>query len=173
MFRFWRPALASGCVLLAACAAASAHITLAVPQVTLGSTYRATFRVPHGCAGSPTTRLRIQIPEGVIAKPMPHPGWDLTTVTGPYQTPFTSEGVTLTEGTREVDWSGLLPDAYYDEFVIALTFTSGLKPDTVLYFPTVQDCQTGVVRWIEIPPDRKGPGDVAHPPPWLRLLAKP
>ena len=40
--------------------------------------YKAVFAVPHGCAGSATTQMRIRISEGVIAvKPMPKAGWNV------------------------------------------------------------------------------------------------
>ena len=55
---------------------AAAHVTLEKRQAPVGSYYKAVFAVPHGCAGSPTVKLRVQIPEGVIGiKPMPKPGW--------------------------------------------------------------------------------------------------
>ena len=80
---------------------ASAHVTLDGKQAAVGAEYKAVFVVPHGCAGSPTIKLRVQIPEGVIATYL----------------------------------------------------ASSLKPNTTLYFPVVQECEQGVSRWIEIPPD--------------------
>ena len=54
----------------------AAHVTLEKRQAPVGSYYKAVFAVPHGCAGSATVKLRVQIPEGVIGiKPMPKPGW--------------------------------------------------------------------------------------------------
>jgi len=51
---------------------AGAHISLENRQATIGAPYKAVFAVPHGCAGSATIKIRVQIPEGVIAaKPMP------------------------------------------------------------------------------------------------------
>ena len=45
--------------------------------------------MPHGCEGAATTRVRIHIPEGVIAvKPMPKPGWQLETVSGALRAPI-------------------------------------------------------------------------------------
>jgi uncharacterized protein YcnI len=61
---------------------AAAHVTLEKRQAPVGSYYKAVFAVPHGCAGSPTIKLRVQIPEGVIGiKPMPKRGWTVETVT--------------------------------------------------------------------------------------------
>src|SRR5262245_42512476 len=88
---------------LVAVAAASAHITLETQQAPVGASYKAVMRVPHGCEGSPTTAIRIRIPEGVIAvKPMPKPGWTLQAVTGKYSRPYTLRGAKVTEGVTEL-----------------------------------------------------------------------
>jgi uncharacterized protein YcnI len=79
---------------------------------------------------------------------------------------------TLTEGVREISWSGgNLPDAWYDEFV----FRARL-PDqgegTTLYFPVVQECEQGVSRWIEIPAEGKTADDYEKPAPGVMLTPK-
>ena len=49
-----------------------AHVTLETREARAGMSYKAVLRVPHGCDGSPTLKVRAQIPQGVIAvKPMP------------------------------------------------------------------------------------------------------
>src|SRR3954471_877122 len=96
-------------VLVAALVAspASAHITLETRQATVGSSYKAVFAVPHGCAGSATTKLRVQIPEGVIAaKPMPKPGWTVDAVNGKYAAEYDFHGSKVSDGVKEVVWSG-------------------------------------------------------------------
>lgn len=42
---------------------ALAHVTLEAPEAAVGGGYKAVFKVPHGCAGSPTVKLRVQVPE--------------------------------------------------------------------------------------------------------------
>ena len=42
---------------------------------------------------------------------------------------------------REIVWTGKLLDKHYDEFVFRAYLTDGLKPDTTLYFPAVQECE--------------------------------
>ncbi|WP_323018247.1 YcnI family protein [Castellaniella sp.] len=129
--------------------AAQAHVTLATGQATVGSYYMAVVRVPHGCQGSDTTRLRVRIPEGVLAvKPQPKAGWKTDIVQGKYDQPQTLHGAKLDQGVREVSWSGALPDAYYDEFVFRAFLSSSLKAGSTLYFPVVQECAQGVDRWI-------------------------
>jgi uncharacterized protein YcnI len=156
---------------------ASAHVTLESRQATIGAGYKAVFAVPHGCAGSATTKIRVQIPEGVIAvKPMPKAGWNVEVIKGKYAAEYDFHGTKFSEGVKEVVWSGgKLPDDYYDEFVVSTFLTGALKPDTVLYFPTVQECEQGVSRWIEIPEGDHAAHahDSKWPAPGVKLMPKP
>ena len=158
-----------------AAAPACAHITLEGREATIGSSYKAVFVVPHGCAGSATTKIRVQIPEGVIGvKPMPKPGWNVEAIKGKYASEYDFHGAKLSEGVKEVVWSGgKLPDDFYDEFVISTFLTGTLKPDTMLYFPTVQECEQGVSRWIDIPADPAHAHDSKWPAPGVKLNPKP
>jgi uncharacterized protein YcnI len=153
----------------------SAHVTLQGREATIGSSYKAVFVVPHGCAGSATTKIRVQIPDGVIdAKPMPKAGWNLEAIKGKYATEYDFHGAKLSEGVKEVVWSGgKLPDDFYDEFVVSTFLTNALKPGTVLYFPVVQECEQGVSRWIDIPADPAHAHDSKWPAPGVKLIAKP
>lgn len=155
-------------------APAFAHITLEQQEAEAGSAYKAVFRVGHGCEGSPTVRVRVRIPEGVISvKPMPKPGWTVETVTGPYEQSYDYHGTPVSEGVKEVVWSGgRLSDEHYDEFVLRGQLAEGLPTDRVLYFPTVQECEEGVERWIEIPAEGESPDDYEYPAPGVRLLPK-
>jgi periplasmic copper chaperone A len=134
---------------------ARAHVTLEGKQAAIGADYRAVFIVPHGCAGSPTIKLRVQIPEGVVATDAkPVDGWTVDTVKGKYASEHDVNGAKVSEGIKEVAWSGgKLPDKTRQDFVIETYLTDSLKPDTTLYFPVVQECEQGVSRWIEIPPE--------------------
>src|SRR5690606_3099157 len=117
---------------------------------------------------------RVRIPDGVIAvKPMPKPGWTLETVKGKYDKAYDFfHNLKLTEGVREVIWSGKLPDEFYDEFVLSSFLAADLPAGTTLYFPVVQECESGVHRWIEIPAEGKTPADYKEPAPGVRLLPK-
>lgn len=154
--------------------AASAHVTLETQSAAAGSTYKAVLRVGHGCDGSPTTAIRVRIPEGMIAvKPMPKPGWELATREAPYATPVKYFESTLTQGVTEIAWTGgSLPDAWYDEFVFR-----GRLPDQpaggMVWFPVVQECASGANRWIEIPAAGRSADDYELPAAGLKLLAKP
>jgi uncharacterized protein YcnI len=156
---------------------ASAHITLEGREATIGAPYKAVFAVPHGCAGSATIKIRVQIPEGVIAvKPMPKAGWNVEVVKGKYSAEYDYHGAKSSEGVKEVMWSGgKLSDDNYDEFVISTFLTGDLKPNTTLYFPVVQECEQGISRWIDIPAE--GHDEDRHetrsPAPGVKLMPKP
>jgi uncharacterized protein YcnI len=153
--------------------AALAHITLETREYPADDNAKLVLKVPHACAGSPTVRLRVRIPDDVLdVKPQPKAGWQLTTTKGKLATPITGEhGETITESVREVQWSGgRLPDDQYDEFAFRAKLPN--RPGATLYFPVVQDCEAGVNRWIEIPEPGKTRGDYPQPAPELRLTPK-
>jgi periplasmic copper chaperone A len=148
----------------------SAHMVLQQGEAAAGSYYKATFGAGHGCEGSPTIRVRIQIPDGVTSvKPQPKAGWQLSTVKKTYKTPIVDHGRTITEGVGEVIWTGgKLLDENYDEFVIQVKL-----PETAgatVYFPAVQECEVGVHRWIEIPEAGKTRRDYKEPAPQVVLV---
>jgi len=169
--------LSALCALLipdVAATGAAAHIVLETPQAKLGAAYKAVFKVPHGCEGSPTVEVRIDIPEGVIAvKPMPKPGWTIALTKGSYARSYAFyHGETLSEGVHQVTWTGgPLPDEYFDEFVLSTYIAGEAEPGRVIYFPVTQRCEKGEQHWVEIP----GTGQSAHalkfPAPQLTLVA--
>jgi periplasmic copper chaperone A len=172
--RTLKVAAAAAVLSLSASGLALAHATLEQQEALVGSTYKATMRVGHGCEGGQATHtVRIQIPEGFVGvKPMPKSGWKLETVEGNYEKPYKLRAETLTKGVREVVWSGgSLPDAHYDEFVVRGTFAAG-DAGQVIYFPTVQLCANGAHRWIEIPAAGKKSDDYKEPAPGVKLIDK-
>jgi len=138
--------------LLAGIAPASAHVTLAQSNAMAGSHFVATFRVGHGCSGSPTTALRIEIPEGVaMASPQPKPGWTLSIDHDKDKGRVTA-----------ITWTGgPLPADEFDEFAIMLKL-----PDTAgkLDLPATQSCAVGEEHWDG--------NDKDHPVPELVVLPK-
>jgi uncharacterized protein YcnI len=152
--------------------AALAHSTLEVQEAPIKSTYKGVVRVGHGCDGAATLKVRVRIPEGVIAtKPMPKAGWTVDTVEGSYAKAYDNHGTPVSAGVREIVWTGKLLDEHYDEFVFRGTLTDGLEPGTTLYFPIVQECEGGKAdRWIEIPAEGRSAHDYRYPAPGVRLL---
>ncbi|MEG4645683.1 DUF1775 domain-containing protein [Paracoccus sp. P2] len=165
------PVFGALCATLLGLAAGPAlsHATLEKSEAAAGAAYRAVIRIGHGCDGQTTHTLRVELPEGFYnAKPMPKPGWTLETVKGAYARPFDNHGTQMTEGTREVVWSGgALQDDWYDEFVIRGTVGADVAPGTVLYFPTVQECAEGKADWTDV----SGSKEVPNPAPGLTVTA--
>ena len=147
-----------------------AHVSLETKEAKVGSYYKAVMRVPHGCKGSPTLKVRVRIPEGVIGvKPQPKADWKLSTVKGNYDKTYTGlHGVQASAGVQEIIWTGKLLDEHYDEFAFSAYLTADLKTGGTLYFPVVQECEKGAERWIDIPAEGS-----ASPAPGLKLLPKP
>lgn len=153
----------------------TAHVTLETGEAPVGSTYKAVFRVPHGCEGQPTNAVRVRIPEGVIAvKPMPKAGWNLEKVKGKYEKTYDYYGTPTGEGVKEIVWKGgSLADDEYDEFVLRGYLTADLKAGDTLYFPVVQECPEGKAeRWIEIPAAGQASDELELPAPGIKLLEK-
>lgn len=151
---------------------AFAHATLEQQEAATGSTYKGVMRIGHGCDGQATLKVRISIPEGVVAaKPMPKPGWELETVTGDYAKSYDYYGRTLTSGVTEIIWTGSLEDAHYDEFTFRAKLHKSLDAGQTLFFPTVQECADSSRAWIEIPAGGQDPHDLKSPAPGLRLTA--
>jgi uncharacterized protein YcnI len=159
-------------VVLLAAQTARAHVTLDRNEAPAESFFNAMVNVPHGCEGSPTLKVRVRIPDGVIGvKPQPKPGWELVIRKEKLAQPIVeSHGRTISEVVAEVTWTGKLLDENFDQFGIHMRLPD--KPGETLYFPTVQECETGVHRWIEIPAAGKSRGDYKEPAPFLRLTPK-
>jgi uncharacterized protein YcnI len=142
---------------------ALAHVTIETQETAAGATFKAVLRIPHGCAGEATTGIRVRMPEGFYnVKPMPKPGWELQTLSADYAKAYVSHGTEVTKGVVEIMWSaGNLPDAYYDEFVFRGTVDADIPGDTVLHFPTIQNCGDAEEAWIDV----TGSDDAEKPAP--------
>ena len=58
---------------------AQAHVTVSSAGATPGAYTVLTFSVPHGCDGSATTKVAIQIPDGINAvTPTRNANWQVT-----------------------------------------------------------------------------------------------
>lgn len=149
-----------------------AHVVLEQQEAPAGTSYKAIFRVGHGCEGTGTHTLEVELPDGVVGiKPMPKAGWRLDTVTEKLATPYQSHGRSIDSRVGKLVWSGgLLPDAYYDEFVAMMSLPA--SPGT-LYFKVRQLCETGKNEWVEIPAEGKTAKGLKAPAARLILRAKP
>ena len=146
-------AAATSAVLLASAGVASAHIDPDPVEAQAGSRLTVGFTVEHGCEGSPTVQLDMRLPEGVTdAITEPVDGWD--------------GSVETVEGDTIVTFAGG-PLADDVEATFSVTMTLPPTPDATIYFPFVQRCEVGEIRWIQIPNDPSDEPD--EPAPAMNL----
>lgn len=153
--------------------AAQAHITLEYEAALAGSYHKATFRVMHGCANSPTRQLVVEIPPGVLgARPMPHAGWTVDIVRDKLPQPVMDHGRTVTEDVTRISWSArsredFLANAHYDEFVVMARLPSKAGP---VYWKVSQVCEQGRTDWVEVPSASQPAGALRFPAAVLEVL---
>lgn len=159
---------------LFAAAPAAAHVEIAPAEAPADGYATLQVQVPHGCDGSPTQEIRVQIPESVPSvTPQVHPGWEVSTTDGPKDA-VELHGETVTSGVKEVVWTaadaGPLPDKRLDVFGMSVKLPAGKAGDPV-YFPTVQQCVKGKTAWIQIPQPGESEDDLESPSPAVVLTA--
>ncbi len=130
-----------------------------------------TLSVPHGCEGSPTTQVTVQIPDGINSvTPTRHAFWEVDKGVEQLDPPVTdAHGNEITERVATVTYTATtpLPDGYRDAFELSVQLPD--DEGRVLAFPTVQTCEEGESAWIEVPADGQSEEDLELPAPSLTL----
>lgn len=147
---------------------ASAHVGVTPDATAAGSYTVLTFAVPHGCDGSATTAIAIDIPESIASvTPTINPGWDVSKIMTPLETPATSAaGEAATERVGQVVYTAktALADGYRETFALSLQLPVDAA-GTTLDFPVMQTCETGSTNWNEVPAEGADEDSVEHPAP--------
>jgi len=160
-------------VTLSLTALAQAHTVLEYQVATAGQSYKATFKVGHGCGASPSRQIVVDIPSGVQgAKPMPKAGWRLEVTRDKLAKPYTSHGRAITEDVTRISWTAktaddMLPDGHYDEFVLVGTLPAQAG---MMYWPVQQLCEQGRMDWTEIPQPGQKLSDLKSPAAALEIM---
>ncbi|KQP56812.1 YcnI family protein [Agreia sp. Leaf283] len=151
---------------------ASAHVSVTPAATAAGSYTVLTFAVPHGCDGSATTTIAIDIPDEIASvTPTVNPNWDVSKVMTPLATPSTSaHGEAATERVGQVVYTAKTPlaDGYRDTFALSLQLPADAA-GTTLDFPVLQTCETGSTNWNEVPADGADEDSVEHPAPAITV----
>jgi uncharacterized protein YcnI len=138
---------------------AGAHVTLEYPAAHAGASYKATFRIGHGCGESPTRQVVVDIPAGVRSThPMPKAGWKLDVERG-------AEVTRVTWTARSAD--DMLASTHYDEFILVARLPQQAGP---LYWPVRQLCQDGRADWVEVPRPGQKLSDLKSPAALLEVM---
>jgi len=160
-------------VTLSLTALAQAHTVLEYQVASAGQSYKATFKVGHGCGVSPTRQIVVDIPAGVQgAKPMPKHGWRLEVTREKLTQPYTSHGRTISEDVARISWTAktaedMLPNGHYDEFVLLGTLPAQAG---MMYWPVQQVCEQGRLDWTEVPKPGQKLSDVKSPAAALEIM---
>jgi len=158
---------ATAALILTAIPPASAHVSAGGTSTEAGEYTVLTVSVPHGCDGSPTTKVAIKIPADVLAvTPTRNPFWEVSTTIDKLAKPTKdTHGNAVTERTGTVTYTAKtpLPDDQRDAF--ELSFQIPDRAGEVLAFPTVQTCEKGETAWIEVPAKGESAEELEHPAP--------
>ena len=141
----------AGAALLALSAplAASAHVEVDPSSAAAGSYSLLTFSVGHGCDGSATTGITIDVPEAIESvTPTVNPGWDV---------------IPLTDG--QIVYTALTPlaDGLRTTFELSLQIPADAAVGDTLAFPVLQSCEVGETDWSEAIVE--GEAEPDHPAP--------
>ncbi len=166
------PALA-GAALLFIAGPANAHVTV-TPTTTAASAYTVlTVSVGHGCEGSPTTKVAIQIPEEILSvTPSRNPLWEVTKEKQKLAEPVTDvHGNEVTERDAVVVYTAKTPllDGYRDAFELSVKLPE--EEGKTLAFPAIQTCEKGETAWAEIAAEGQDAEELEHPAPTLTITA--
>jgi uncharacterized protein YcnI len=147
---------------------ASAHVSVKPDATAAGSYTVLTFSVPHGCDGSATTAITIDVPEQILSvTPTVNPNWNVTKTMAPLDTPTTnSHGAPVAERVGQVVYTAKTPlaDGYRDTLALSLQLPADAAGQT-LDFPVLQSCEVGETNWNEIPAAGADEDSVEHPAP--------
>jgi uncharacterized protein YcnI len=164
---------AVGVVVVGAAAPASAHVTITPSTTAAGAFTVLTVSVPHGCDGSATTRISIQIPDEINAvTPTRNALWEVGKEMEQLDPPVTdAHGNEITERVATVTYTAEtpLPEGYRDTFELSLQLPD--TDGTTLVFPTVQTCEEGESAWIEVPEAGQSEDDLELPAPSVTITA--
>lgn len=141
-------------ITVAAPLAASAHVTVSPDEIAAGEHGVLTFAFSHGCESSPTTSLRITMPEGLASvAPTMDSDWSIAVERG-------DDGL-----VSAVTYTAVSPVPI--DLRGAVSMSIGLDEDTpeTLAFPVVQTCVEGSTEWTQLAKDGEDPHELDNPAP--------
>jgi uncharacterized protein len=161
-----RALIVAAAALLAAPAAAQAHVTLQPNEAPAGGFTRLNVRVPTERDDASTTKVDLQLPDGFAeASYEPVPGWSVKVTKSKLAKPIKTDDGEVTEEVSRITWTsktGIPPGAFQD-FGLSVMIPGKAGDD--LTFKALQTYSNGdVVRWI-------GPADSDNPAPVVKVTS--
>jgi uncharacterized protein YcnI len=165
--------VATATIALSLVAPASAHVTATPSTAAAGAYTVVTFSVGHGCEGSPTTKIEIQVPESVLSvAPTRNPFYEVEKTIEQLDEPVAdAHGNEVTERVASIVYTAdtPLPEGQRDTF--ELSFQVPDAEGEMLTFPTVQTCEEGETGWVEVPADGQDADELESPAPGFEVTA--
>lgn len=165
--------VATAAITLSLVGPASAHVTATPSTAAAGAYSIVTFSVGHGCEGSPTTAIEIQVPESVLSvTPSRNPFYKVEKTMEELDEPITdSHGNEVTERVASIVYTAEtpLPDGQRDAF--ELSFQLPDAEGETLAFPTIQTCEDGETGWTQVPADGQDADELETPAPAFEITA--
>lgn len=139
---------------------AGAHVGVSPDELVAGDHGVLTFSFSHGCENSPTTALRITMPDGLASvSPTMDSDWDIQVERG-------DDGL-----VSAVTYTAVTPVP--TDLRGAVSMGVGLDestPDT-LAFPVVQECVEGATEWTQLAENGEDPHSLDAPAPVVSVTA--
>lgn len=154
-------AVAGIALVLAAPIAASAHVHVSPTDSAAGATTRLNFAFSHGCDGSPTTAIVLDLPDGLDAvTPVLDGAWTIERELG-------ADGIPTT-----ITYTAVAPvaDGVSATVSMDVVFASSVAESEVA-FPVLQQCADGATDWSEIAEEGQDAHDLEAPAPVVMVGA--
>jgi uncharacterized protein YcnI len=145
---------------VAAPVVASAHVGVSPDTMPTDASAVLTFSFSHGCEGSPTTALRVTMPDGLASvAPTVDGVWDIAVERG-------DDGL-----VSAVTYTALTPIPSDLRGAASMQVRPAEDAAESLAFPVVQTCETGATEWVELAEDGQDPHELEAPAPVVALSA--
>ena len=138
---------------------AGAHVGVSPDELVAGDHGVLTFSFSHGCENSPTTALRISMPDGLASvAPTMDGDWSIDVERG-------DDGL-----VSAVTYTALTPVP--TDLRGAVSMSVGLDESTPesLAFPVVQQCVEGATEWTQLAENGEDPHDLDAPAPVVTVI---
>lgn len=152
-------ALAAG-IVLAAPTASQAHVGVSPDAVEPGGSAVLTFSFTHGCEESPTTALRITMPDGLASvSPTFDSNWNIAVERA-------DNGL-----VSAITYTAVSPIPSGLQGAVSMAVQVGEDASESLAFPVQQQCESGINDWVELAEAGTDPHDLDSPAPIVSIAA--
>lgn len=160
-------------LLLTGVSAASAHVEATPDNTAANSSSLLTFAIPHGCDQAGTTKMTITLPSELNdAQPTVNPNWTAAKVTEELPQPKKlADGSSITKRTSQIVYTAKAPLSHELRDTLVLSVKLPDLAGKTLYFPTLQNCETGQTDWSQIPQPGQDEESLKNPAPSVTITA--